>query len=1178
MRKKRVARQKFVHLHLHTEHSLLDSIIQIDKLGTYLKANRHWACAITDHGSLTGVYRFVAEMAKHGIKPIVGCEFYWVSDRWDRTGKNRMHVTVLAKGIRGWQKLLRAHEVAYSEGFYRKPRIDQEVLLELAPDCILLSGCTWGAGNRILLETENEEWFQDAHKVFGDDFYLEIQPNEQEDQVALNPLLAELGGRLGIKLVATNDCHYLSQEDWEVHDTLLAVRESYRGKTVLVSDPGRWRYSSRQFNVKNRSEMEAAFEKLHPNLPRSIWMEALDNTVEVAEKVSAKVLRRRKQILPNVALGEEYETPEQKLSWLVWQGWKRRGIEEKTAGKMGFVDWLEGEESLELPLTEVYQRRAKWEFEQICEMGFAQYVLLVWDMISWARAQDIRVGPGRGSVAGSLVAYLIGITAVDSIKYGCPFARFIAPARVDLPDIDVDFPSDCRDRVREYLETTYGRDCVGLISNYDTMQARGALRDVARVWGVSASEVNRVSKEIAGDSLLGALQTTPALRAFRDQYPDVFRIASALEGQVRTIGAHAAGIVISDEPLTDLCPVRVKGKDRICEWDKRDLEGVGLVKLDVLGLEAFGYIAKTIEAVKENRGEEIEPEDFDLADPAVYQAFQKGHTELTWQFNSSIATQTLKRLKPDKFAHLVAASALLRPGPLRSGITEQYLRRRHGQTVKSLDDRLDEMLADTYGLAIYQEDVMEMARRLAGFTWGEADGLRKAVGKKLPEELEKYRQKFQDGAVVGGMDRQVAERIWGQLQEFAAYAFNRAHSTAYAMLSYWTQWFKIHYPLEFLASVLETQRDWSRRVGYVREARRLGVPVVSPDVQLSSERTRADVGAGVIRFGLADVKGVRSQDARNIVAGQPYQTLWDYLSRCGSTLNSTRLLLAVGALDGLTDSPKWVADNLEKLADDNQRSLFGRATVDGPTEPVPYTEQEKVQALLSLAGYPPEADTYEPVVEAIERRCGFKLPTIPAVLKYSSGWYGLVCCCATKVERAKTGRLKVEMEDTAGRAVVIAESAKVVPEGEPKVGVVYLALVSPLDDNLLVSARLWEIQAIEEDGEKTRGIRRFLDLDGKKLKVRLSNLSTKPRKPTVLVVAFDKIELRSKNTMGILVVGGSEGRIREIQIWGEQLEHYSSFWKDGAILRCPIYVRKKQTGRDSWGFSSKHAEVLKILG
>ncbi|MCK5019333.1 MAG: DNA polymerase III subunit alpha [Candidatus Peribacteraceae bacterium] len=831
MRKKRLLEvQKFVHCHFHTEFSFLDSIITVKGLGKILRNKGFTACAITDHGNLNGVYRFVKDLKEAGVKPIVGIEAYYVADRHRRgltddekaevteglaKGETRAalkqaekdskvrksnHIILLAKNHNGWLKIVRAIELAHKEGFYYRPRIDFDLLKDLAPDVIVTSACMTGPASSLIREdkvSEAFDWCGKVRDIFGEDFYIEIQPLDLEDQINLNPTLVDIAETLDIELVATNDCHYIESEDEETHDVLLAIRDSQHGKRVLITDEERFRYNTKVLSVKSRNEMQNAFLKWHPEIPEETWMRALDNTLEIVDKCEDEVLKFRKGVLPVVEVEDEYDNdPDKKLWALVNKGWKWREIQEKAKGKAGTIDWIDGQDPKRKPLYHVYKERVKYEMQEITRLGFSKYFLVIYDLIWWCRDEGIRPGPGRGSVAGSLVAYLLGITAVDSIKWDCPFSRFISPDRIDYPDIDMDFPTVERRKVKEYITEKYGQDQVASICNYSTMKGKMVLKDVARVHGVPYGEteavvghiITRASGDARGSACLeDTFREFAECRDYYKRYPEVVKHAMLLEGNVRQLGVNAAGMVVSDSPLREIAPVQYQrvAKNQspdgagvgeyLVGWDKREVEEIGLLKLDVLGIEGLTYLQRCIDLVEERHDVLVEPEEWeDLDDPEVFDQFQKGNTELVWQFNSQGGIRTLKKLLPDKFEHLMAATSLIRPGPLYSGITADYVARRHGKKVKSVHPMLDRILDKTYGLCIYQEGATQIVHDMANFTWAQADAVRKCISKKLGTEyMQRHRDLFFKGTRENKIDEDVAEKVWDAIGQFGQYSFNK---------------------------------------------------------------------------------------------------------------------------------------------------------------------------------------------------------------------------------------------------------------------------------------------------------------------------------------------------------------------------------------------------------------------
>lgn len=1016
---RRVKSQPFVHLHNHTEFSFLDALPKVKGLGKVIRAKGFKSYAITDHGNICGVYHFVKDLQGAGVKPIVGCEFYYVPDRHRKgltpeeraeakaTGegpkqmesrlelRKSSHVVVLAKSNKGWRKLVRALEVAHSEGFYYRPRIDMEVLADMAPDVVVTTACIGGVASRLVLGGRWDEavkWSSEMVSHFGDDFYLEIQPNEMEDQVKLNPWLIELSEETGANIVATCDVHYIEREDWETHDVMLAIRDSVHGKRVLVSDPDRFRYTTHELWLKSYRDVIQSFERFHPDIPAETIKRAARATLEIDAKIEPEVLRERYAVLPQIEIEDDFEgDPDAKLWALIRHGWKWRKITKRTKGCEGVIDWIDGETPTAAPLVKVYEARVRHEMETIVGQGFSKYFLVLHDLIWWCRDRGIRVGPGRGSVGGSIVGYLLGITSVDSIKYRCPFSRFISPDRIDFPDIDTDFPTSERAAVKQYLAEKYGPDFVASICTFSKLKGKAVLKDCGRVFDVPYIDTDKVTQyvieraegdERATDCLQDSIKDSPELREYASQYPQVIRHATKLEGNIRQMGVNAAGVVVSDEPLREMIPVQFQHKyntkggklgDYVTGWEKRAVESVGLLKLDILGIEGLTYIQRTLDLIHERHGVRIEPEEWEeLNDPEVFLNFCEGNTELVWQMNTFTTIRVLKRLKPEHFDHLVATTALIRPGPMNAGITDTYIKRRHGQKTKSLHPLLDEILETTYGLFVYQEDVIKVCHDLGGFTWAEADKIRKDVGKKKGVEYlqRTYVEKFCEGSASYGVNRETAVRIWDMISEFGMYGFNRAHATAYTMLSYWTMWLKVHYPIEFMTAALEAESDQTKRNLYIREAKRLGLRVIGPDVNVSGFSYSIDPNEdNVIRAGFIDIKGVGEKAVTSIVETAPFESLRDFLDRCKANKTVVKNLLKVGAFDSLTDEPWTILGNLDavlKVRRLKRKDQYWEALELDQVDP--WTPDEVERNQLDLLGLPPEVHPAERAAKWLKRR------------------------------------------------------------------------------------------------------------------------------------------------------------------------------------------------------------------
>lgn len=1021
-----IQKQDFVHLHSHSEYSYLDSIIPVKGLGKQLRGRGFRSHAMTEHGNINGIFQFHKELIGNGVKPILGCEFYIVENRFARgltneqkekavsRGKergltprkavaeeekrlgtrNRYHVVCLAKNNLGWRKIIRAVELSHKDGFYYFPRIDFEILEKLAPDVVVLTACLGGVPGQLINKGDFDKaqvWASRFVKIFRDDFYIEIQPNDIDLQVEMNIKLIELASGVDCDIVATNDIHYLNSIDYETHDVLLAVRESQGGKPVLVSDTKRFRYPTNQLYLKSRREMEESFRKFHPNIHESIWQYALDATLEIAGKIDGNVLEFRKGVLPKLKIEEKYERdPDEKLKALVEEGWEWRKVEERSKGKFGYIDWA-GKDEEKKSLIEVCKARVEYELNETIRLGFSRYFLVIYDLVWWARRNGIRVGPGRGSVGGSYIAYLLGITAVDSIRHGCPFSRFISPDRIDYPDIDLDFPGTERYRIEKYLVARYGKNRVAGIVNYNRMKGRQILKDIGRVHGVPWQETEQVTKlvptrqdgdENVYDCVEDTFKDNPDVSWYKNQYPEVVRHATKLEGNVRHLGVHAAGMVVADNPIRTMIPVQYKREDGkatsyLAGWDKKEVEKCGLLKLDILGITGLTYIQRCLDLIKQRTGEEIEPENIeDYNDTEVWAAFQKGFTELVWQMNSFGTISVLKRLKPTKFAHLVATSALIRPGPQNSGMTDAYIKRKNGGKVDSIHEKLDDILKQTYGLFVFQEDVIKIVHSIGGFALGEADRVRKDIGKKKGVEYlrKTYLDRFVKSARECGVDESSAVSIWNMIAEFGKYGFNKAHSTGYSILSYWTMYFKIHYSLEYMCAALESEKGDDKRRRYIKEARRLGISVTCPDVNVSgSNFTIDDNLENTVRAGLVDVKGIGEKTVTKIISGALYKDFKDFVFRSGANKTAISALLKIGALDTIVDNPKQLEESLTELI---KASQGAKSTREKRWEKVGledvekrYTKTEREKYKLKLLALPPETHPILKIVDWLSLNC-----------------------------------------------------------------------------------------------------------------------------------------------------------------------------------------------------------------
>jgi len=912
--------KSFVHLHLHSEYSLLDGTIQFKPLIERVKKLSMPAVAVTDHGGMMGTIEFYEEALKGGVKPILGTEIYVApGSRAERkvapTGEYAYHLILLAENGTGYGNLLKLSSLAHTEGFYYRPRVDKELLRKYSEGLIATSACLQGEVP-FAMGTEGEakalEVLEEYKSIFTDGrFYLEIQDNGLPDQAKMNPLLIALARRTGTPLVATNDCHYLHPGGEKLQEILLCLQT---GKTI--SDPSRMRFGSDQFYVKTAEEFDRAFGRSAPD--------ALANTLEIAERCNVKIELGVNK-LPEIALPPGV-TADGKLREMATAGLERR-LEERSK--------RDGEPPR--ALVEEYRRRLAYELSVIEKTGFASYFLIVADFIGWAKDERIPVGPGRGSAAGSLVAFCVRITEVDPIRYKLLFERFLNPERLSLPDIDCDFCKNRREEVIAYVQRKYGKENVAQLITFGTWKPRGAVRDVGRVLEMPYAEVDRIAKMIPADlkmTVENALKAEPRFREMIDANPKVaelFRFAGEIEGRSRHAGTHASALVIANRPITDYCPLYRQATGEITtQYGMDPIARVGLVKFDFLGLRTLTAIDDTLKLLKELRGIEIDPNALELTDAETYEALGRGDTVGVFQAESAGFTQLVKNLKPDQFSHLVDLVALYRPGPLQSGMTADFVERRHGRRkAEFLLPQLKEILGDTYGVIVYQEQVMEIAKSLAGFTLGEADVLRKAMGKKDDALMERQKAHFLEGAKGNGIPEAKAIAIFDLMAQFGGYGFNKSHSAAYALLSYQTAYLKTHYPVEYFSALMTSESgDTDKIIRYIGYCREKGIPILPPDVNESryaffpSDRS--------IRFGLSAIKGLGASAIEAILEAcreSAFRSVPDLLSRVDLRKVNKRAvesLIKSGALDSLDPDRGKVFGELPALLEGAQAEVRRR--------------------------------------------------------------------------------------------------------------------------------------------------------------------------------------------------------------------------------------------------------------
>ncbi len=921
--------EQFVHLHLHSQFSVLDGAIKLKELVSKAKELNQPAVAVTDHGNMHGAIEFFQTATAAGIKPIIGCEVYLTTGSRhlkklpSQGGGSTHHLTLLAENYQGYKNLCRLVTTAYTEGFYFRPRIDHELLEACNEGIICLSGCLSGELADYSKRGDIEggrEVVKKYHSVFGDRFYLELQPHDIPEQQSLNVFAAELSQEIGIPTIATNDCHYLSPEDHYAQEVLMCIST---GK--LVTDENRIRHEHARLHVKTGDEMRSAMPDYH---------DAIARTMEIAERCNVE-FDFNTYYMPKFPT-EETQTIEELFVEEAKKGLALRIEEYKKRGAPLTVE--------ELP---VFQARLEEEIELILNMGFAGYFLVVSDFILWAKKNDIPVGPGRGSAAGSLIAYVLFITEIDPIRNVLLFERFLNPERVSLPDIDVDFCIYGRDKVIDYVCEKYGRDKVAQIVTFGTLKAKAAIKDVGRALGLSYAETDRVAKLIPAPRqgfdypIAEALKMEKRLRQYADaEGKELIELAMKLEGLSRHTSTHAAGLVIADRPIVEYMPLMVdKDQQVISQYSMNYVEKIGLVKFDFLGLKTLSVLHEATRLIEATTGKKVDLNSLPLDDQRTYKLVSKGRTIGVFQLESSGITEMVSRLKPNCFEDLVAILALYRPGPLDAGMVDHYINRKHGrEQVRFLHPLLETILKDTYGIILYQEQIMQIARDMGGYSLGEADMLRQAMGKKKPEEMAKQREFFLVGAKEKGVPDVAAIEVFDQMETFARYGFNRSHSVAYALISFQTAYLKAHYPHQFLAALMTFEMgDTDKTLKNINECREMGIDVTPPD--LNSGDVRFNVVGGKIVFGLAAIKGIGEKAVAKIIEERSengeFRSVLDFCKRVDSSITNRRTLenfVKSGAFDFTELSRSEMNERIEDVLkfaarfkeqrDSNQIGLF----------------------------------------------------------------------------------------------------------------------------------------------------------------------------------------------------------------------------------------------------------------
>lgn len=1033
---------QFVHCNLHTEFSLLDSTVRINEAIAKAVEMGMPALAITDSGVMYGALEFYKQCRKNGIKPLLGCEMYvapkGIEDRSGRrTGDNNQRLTLIAKNDTGYRNLLKLVSESHIKGFYYKPRVDHAMLEKYSGGLIAMSA---GMGGEIPQKLMKEDyagakqlanWYKERF-----DFYLELQDHRIELQQKINRGMMQLSKDLHLPVAATNDVHYLNQADSQLHEMVLCIRD---GKTF--NDTNRFRYpGGPEYYLKSPAEMAQLFQEVP---------EALSNTLEIAEKCHV-IIETGNYKLPIYDVPPGH-TPESYLRELTWKGIRERYAE----------------------ITPEIRQRVEFELGVIEHMGFPSYFLVVWDFINYARLHGISVGPGRGSAAGSIVSYALRITGIDPIPFQLLFERFLNPDRISMPDIDIDFCIDRREEVIQYVTRKYGADKVAQILTVGTLGAKMVVRDIARTRGFAATEADRLAKMIPtkpGVKLADFIQEGMDLRLEMNKNPEVKQLiedALKLEGNARQVGVHAAGVVISRDSLDTVVPLRAEDGKLITQFTKDEVEEVGLLKMDFLGLRNLTMISKTLEILKESRGIELDMEALPFDDENTYKLLSSGFTIGVFQLESTGMQKLVRRLMPSNIEDITALVALYRPGPLGSGMDVDFVERKFGrQQVTYYDPSLEEMikpmLKDTFGLILYQEQIMQISRVVAGFTPGEADNLRKAMGKKQADVMAKMKAKFIEGSEKKGIRQEVSENLFNVMEEFAKYGFNKSHSAAYAYVAYQTAWLKANYPVEYMAALISSVMSTQDKVPlYVGEARRMKIRILPPDINESINNF--SVFDSNIRFGLGAVKNLGTAAIENILAERkahgPFTSFYDFCSRVDLRVcnkRSLESLIKAGAFDGILNNRNMLLHNLDttmSAANDAQKhknmgqtsffELDGAADLDFERAPrlieVPESDREtllnyeKEVIGIYVSGHP--LDMVKEQVQAFAQHAVIDLPELEEGRETTLA--GLVVERRIKANDKNENMLFLKIEDLTGEIEIFVapktfEKFKALLENEDK--------------------------------------------------------------------------------------------------------------------------------------------------
>ncbi|MBS1877278.1 MAG: DNA polymerase III subunit alpha [Acidobacteria bacterium] len=1031
----------FVHLHCHTDYSLLDGACEIGQLMDTVAAEKMPAIAMTDHGNLFGAVEFYNKAKEKNVHPVIGCEVYVSQQSYTvKSDTNRYnHLVLLCENQEGYRNLIKLVSTACLEGFYYKPRIDKELLALHSKGLIALSACLRGDINETLMSDRYDEAKRLAYEytdMFGkNNFFLEMQDHHLEQDRLVMPAVNRLSGDTGIPMVVTNDSHYLRKDDPRMHEILLCIGT---GKTM--SDPNRMRFTTPDFYLKTKAEMLTLFGEIE---------HAMDRTWDIAQRCHVK-LEKVKDPFPKFDVPAEHST-DTYFEYVARQGFERRRSR---------LEAMQAQGALKHDMAE-YAERLDREIKMIQQMKFSGYFLIVWDFIRHAKSKGIPVGPGRGSAAGSLVSYAMQITDVDPLQYGLLFERFLNPERISFPDVDVDFCTNRRGEVIQYVTEKYGREQVAQIITFGTLATKAAIKDVGRVLDMSFNEVDRITKLVPNQlniKLKDALAQEPGFGELAKQDPrvkEVLDVAQKIEGLARNAGVHAAGVVISPVPLTDLVPLYRTNRDEIVtQFDMAGLEKLALLKMDFLGLTTLTIIHDALMLIKKRTGAMLDPEEFPLDDPKTYEIFSKGHTSGVFQFESSGMRDILRRYQPERVEDLCALNALYRPGPIQGGMIDDFIDRKHGRKAVKYDlPELKPLLEETLGVIVYQEQVMQISNRLAGYSLGDADILRRAMGKKKAEEMDKQRARFIRGSLERGFPQPKIEKIFDLMAQFAGYGFNKSHSAAYAYLAYVTGYLKANYPVEFMSALLTSETgNTSKVVKYINECREMGISVLAPDVNSSDFNFTPEFkdGKGAIRFGLGAIKNVGANAVEAIVKARAeegrFKALFQFCERVDMASVNRRViesLIKAGAMDSLNGTRSQLMTVLDSAIETGQRAwrdkasgqsglfadFFGGGASETEDQPLPnvpdLTSQEKLAGEKELLGF---YVTGHPLDQFMEKVTELATHTTETIQDLEKGVEVKMCGILTSIQRRRSKEGKpwasMTLEDLVGSSEAMVFSTQ----------------------------------------------------------------------------------------------------------------------------------------------------------